>query len=174
MSTFSGSSALMIDVPKSALRPAERKPWPQDDKPKPGARRKWLQPLPPPTQIEPPIVIPRISVRQIVDAACQHFQVSLVEFLSPRRWEVLTDTRCVVGYLACQLTKLSLPTIGYAMGGLDHTTIIHHRARIKKLFAEDADEKPLSDRQRALLDAVEVIRTKLVTEAGHLSSDAPI
>ena len=164
MSTFSGAGGLLIDVPKGAFRPAERKPWPQNDKPNPTVAHKRPQPLPPPAQVEPPIVIPRISVRQIVDAACQHFQVSLIEFLSPRRWEVLTDTRCVVGYLACQLTKLSLPTIGYAMGGLDHTTIIHHRARIKKLFAEDADEKPLSNRQRALLDAVGVIRAKLVPE----------
>ena len=163
MSTISGAGALMIDAPRKNFRPAERKPWPQNDKPNPTVAHKRPQPLPP-AQIEPPIIIPRISVRQIVDAACQHFQVSLIEFLSPRRWEVLTDTRCVVGYLACQLTKLSLPTIGYAMGGLDHTTIIHHRARIKKLFAEDADEKPLSNRQRALLDAVEVIRAKLVPE----------
>ena len=166
MSTFSGAGGLLIDVPKGAFRPAERKPWPQNDKPNPTVTHKRPQPLPPSAQIEPPIVIPRISVRQIVDAACMHFQVSLVEFMSPRRWEVLTDTRCVVGYLACQLTKLSLPTIGNVIG-LDHTTIIHHRDRIKKLFAADADEKPLTHRQRALLDAVAVIRAKLVAETAQ-------
>ena len=44
--------------------------------------------------------------------------------------------RQIAMYLTRELTDLSLPKIGQAFGGRDHTTVIHANTKIRKLMHE--------------------------------------
>jgi chromosomal replication initiator protein len=53
--------------------------------------------------------------------------------------------------LAKELTNHSLPEIGDAFGGRDHTTVLHACRKIKELQEEDADmREDLKNLQRSL------------------------
>jgi chromosomal replication initiator protein len=49
---------------------------------------------------------------------------------------VLVNARQVAMYLCRELTDMSLPRIGQAFGGRDHTTVMHANKKIRKQMAE--------------------------------------
>jgi chromosomal replication initiator protein len=49
---------------------------------------------------------------------------------------VLVTARQIAMYLCRELTDLSLPKIGQAFGGRDHTTVMHANRKIRELMAE--------------------------------------
>jgi hypothetical protein len=59
--------------------------------------------------------------------------VPVDEILSKRRTAPVVLSRQKAAYLACKLTLRSLPEIGKAISGRDHTTILHARRKIQKL-----------------------------------------
>ena len=71
---------------------------------------------------------PTIDVIQ--DAACSHFGLTRDELLSRSRTERVMWPRQAAMYLAKELTEHSLPTIGRAFGGRDHTTVLHAWRRV--------------------------------------------
>jgi chromosomal replication initiator protein len=52
------------------------------------------------------------------------------------RSRVLVNARQVAMYLCRELTDMSLPRIGQAFGGRDHTTVMHADRKIRSLMAE--------------------------------------
>ncbi|MDA3022540.1 MAG: chromosomal replication initiation protein DnaA, partial [Actinomycetota bacterium] len=52
------------------------------------------------------------------------------------RSRVLVTARQIAMYLCRELTDLSLPKIGQAFGGRDHTTVMHADRKIRHLMAE--------------------------------------
>ena len=66
----------------------------------------------------------------IQDAACFHFGLTRDELLSRSRTERVMWPRQASMYLAKELTEHSLPTIGRAFGGRDHTTVLHACRRV--------------------------------------------
>ena len=87
----------------------------------------------------------RLTMEEIQKRVAEHFKIRLSDMSSARRSRVVARPRQVAMYLSKQLTSRSLPEIGQAFGGRDHTTVIHAVRRVEELvksdngFAEDVE-----------------------------------
>lgn len=72
-----------------------------------------------------------ISIKQIQEAVCDVFGVSMAEMKSPRRHQGIARPRHLAMYLARKLTFRSLSEIGMAFNR-DHTSIMHGVEMIEK------------------------------------------
>ncbi len=79
------------------------------------------------------------TVRDIQEATCAAFGVSMDQLLSSSRAEAVAWPRSVAMYLARELTGDSLPAIGTAFGGRSHTTVLHAWRRTGARIKADAD-----------------------------------
>ena len=79
---------------------------------------------------------PEITAAQIMAAAASYFGVTVDELCGSSRSRVLVTARQIAMYLCRELTDLSLPKIGQAFGGRDHTTVMHADRKIRQLMAE--------------------------------------
>jgi chromosomal replication initiator protein len=79
---------------------------------------------------------PEINADQIMAATADYFGVSLEDLRGHSRSRVLVNARQVAMYLCRELTDLSLPRIGQAFGGRDHTTVMHADRKIRQQMAE--------------------------------------
>jgi hypothetical protein len=109
-----------------------------------------------------------ISVRAIVEAVCEESGYSRAVLLSDRRHAPIVRARQIAMWLAARHTRQSLAGVGRAMGGRDHTTVIHSIERIDALCAENrdfADRVATLDRQIALarqaLDLMQVVEADI-------------
>lgn len=73
-------------------------------------------------------------IREIQDAACQYFDVSIDDMLSGRRTTAISYPRQVAMYLCRKLTPHGFAEIGRRFGGRDHTTVIHAVQKITGLY----------------------------------------
>jgi chromosomal replication initiator protein len=79
---------------------------------------------------------PEITADQIMASTSEYFGVSLDDLRGHSRSRVLVNARQVAMYLCRELTDLSLPRIGQAFGGRDHTTVMHADRKIRQHMAE--------------------------------------
>lgn len=79
---------------------------------------------------------PEITAAQIMAASAQYFGVTVDDLCGSSRSRVLVTARQIAMYLCRELTDLSLPKIGQAFGGRDHTTVMHADRKIRHLMAE--------------------------------------
>ena len=84
----------------------------------------------------PSDVGPEITAAQIMGACASYFGVSIEELCGVSRSRTLVTARQISMYLCRELTDLSLPKIGQAFGGRDHTTVMHADRKIRELMAE--------------------------------------
>ena len=77
------------------------------------------------------------TVREIQEQTCEAFGVSLDQLLSTSRAAPVTWPRQVAMYLARELTDQTLPAIGKAFGGRNHTTVMHACRRTAERIAAD-------------------------------------
>ena len=80
----------------------------------------------------------QISMSNIQRTVAEYYKIKNSDMLSKRRNRNIARPRQMAMYLAKQLTNHSLPEIGEAFGGRDHTTVLHACRRIKKLMEEGA------------------------------------
>ncbi len=78
-----------------------------------------------------------VTIESIQRTVADYYKVRLSDLLSPRRSRSIARPRQVAMALAKELTSHSLPEIGAAFGGRDHTTVLHACKRIKELRDED-------------------------------------
>jgi chromosomal replication initiator protein len=78
-----------------------------------------------------------ITVPNIQKIVADYYQVRLQDLLSKRRVRSLARPRQIAMSLSKELTEHSLPEIGDAFGGRDHTTVLHACRTIKKLCETD-------------------------------------
>ena len=76
----------------------------------------------------------RPTIRQIQDATCEAFSIKRVDMLSARREKHINRPRLAGMALAKHLTLCSLPIIGRAFGGRDHTTVLHACRRVEPVI----------------------------------------
>ena len=79
---------------------------------------------------------PEITAAQIMNSTAAYFGVTVDDLCGTSRSRVLVTARQIAMYLCRELTDLSLPKIGQAFGGRDHTTVMHADRKIRQLMAE--------------------------------------
>jgi chromosomal replication initiator protein len=84
-----------------------------------------------------------ITVENIQKTVADYYKVRVADLLSKRRSRSVARPRQVAMALAKELTTHSLPEIGDAFGGRDHTTVMHACKRIKDL--RDIEQRMLED-----------------------------
>jgi len=79
---------------------------------------------------------PEITSSIIMMQTATYFGVTVDDLCGSSRSRVLVTARQIAMYLCRELTDLSLPKIGQAFGGRDHTTVMHADRKIRQLMAE--------------------------------------
>jgi chromosomal replication initiator protein len=78
-----------------------------------------------------------VSIENIQKTVAEYFKIRIADLLSKSRKQSVTRPRQIAMTLARELTSHSLPEIGDAFSGRDHTTVINACKRIKELRASD-------------------------------------
>ena len=81
----------------------------------------------------------QISVENIQKTVADYYKIKVSEMYSKNRTRNVARPRQVAMALAKELTQLSLPDIGDAFGGRDHTTVLHACRKITALKATSGD-----------------------------------
>ncbi len=79
-----------------------------------------------------------VTIENIQKTVAEYFKIRVADLLSKRRSRSIARPRQVAMALAKELTRHSLPEIGDAFGGRDHTTVLHACRRIKVLREEES------------------------------------
>ncbi|MAY72740.1 MAG: chromosomal replication initiator protein DnaA [Halomonas sp.] len=81
----------------------------------------------------------QVGVDNIQRTVAEYYKIKLADLLSKRRSRSVARPRQVAMALAKELTNHSLPEIGDAFGGRDHTTVLHACRKVQALKEESAD-----------------------------------
>jgi chromosomal replication initiator protein len=74
-----------------------------------------------------------VSIENIQKTVADYFKLRVADLLSKKRSRSIARPRQIAMALAKELTNHSLPEIGDAFGGRDHTTVLHGCRRIEML-----------------------------------------
>lgn len=80
-----------------------------------------------------------VTIDNIQRVVSEYYKVKMSELLSKRRTRSVARPRQVAMALAKELTNHSLPEIGEAFGGRDHTTVLHACRKVKELQETSRD-----------------------------------
>ncbi len=81
----------------------------------------------------------RVSIENIQRVVAEYYAVKKSDMVSKRRSRSVARPRQVAMALAKELTTRSLPEIGQAFGGRDHTTVLHGCRKVAELMKTDAE-----------------------------------
>jgi len=81
----------------------------------------------------------QVSMDNIQRTVAEYYNIKISDILSKRRNRSIARPRQVAMALAKELTNHSLPEIGEAFGGRDHTTVLHACRKIAELRESNAD-----------------------------------
>jgi chromosomal replication initiator protein len=81
----------------------------------------------------------QVSIDNIQKTVASYYKIKIADLLSKRRSRSVARPRQLAMALAKELTNHSLPEIGDAFGGRDHTTVLHACRKIKELREADRD-----------------------------------
>ena len=93
----------------------------------------------------------KITPDLIIQVVAEHYNLTTLDILSQRRSKEIVYPRQIAMYLCRNMTEAPLQEIGKAMGGRDHTTIIHGIEKITK----DIEKTP------TLQNTVDILKKKL-------------
>ncbi len=82
-----------------------------------------------------------VSITNIQKTVAEYFQLRMADLLSQKRTRSLARPRQLAMCLAKELTEHSLPEIGDAFAGRDHTTVLHACRVIRELLNTDGKMK---------------------------------
>lgn len=81
----------------------------------------------------------QISIEMIQKTVAEYYKIKLADMYSKRKPAKIAVPRQIAMYLAKELTQKSLPEIGDAFGGKDHTTVLYAVRKITELRAHDTE-----------------------------------
>lgn len=84
-----------------------------------------------------------VSVEMIQKEVADHYRLSVSELKAKKRNKNILLPRQLAMHLTRKMTNLSLPEIGQAFGGKDHTTVLHSCRKIEQDISNDGDLKIL-------------------------------
>ncbi len=79
----------------------------------------------------------QVSIENIQKTVADFYRIKLIDLLSKKRTRIIARPRQMAMCLARELTQLSLPEIGNAFGGRDHSTVLHACKTIEQLKNND-------------------------------------
>lgn len=79
----------------------------------------------------------KVTIENIQKTVADYYKIAVADLLSSRRTRSITRPRQLAMSLSKQLTRHSLPEIGSAFGGRDHTTVLHACRKIEELKQQD-------------------------------------
>ena len=82
-----------------------------------------------------------VTIDNIQKTVAEYYKIKMADMLSKRRSRSVARPRQMAMALAKELTNHSLPEIGDAFGGRDHTTVLHACRKIEQLREESHDIK---------------------------------
>jgi chromosomal replication initiator protein len=85
------------------------------------------------------VQVRQVSVENIQRVVADYYKIKVSEMYSKKRSRTIARPRQVAMALAKELTHLSLPDIGDAFGGRDHTTVLHACRKIAELRTSNAE-----------------------------------
>ncbi|WP_283745977.1 chromosomal replication initiator protein DnaA [Sideroxydans sp. CL21] len=80
----------------------------------------------------------QVSIENIQKTVADFYRIKIIELLSKKRTRIIARPRQIAMTLARELTQLSLPEIGNAFGGRDHSTVLHACKTIESLRNTDS------------------------------------
>ena len=80
----------------------------------------------------------QITLENIKKTTAEYYKIRVSDLLSKRRSRSVTRPRQIAMSLAKEFTNHSLPEIGDAFGGRDHTTVLHACRKVAELRKEEA------------------------------------
>ena len=84
-----------------------------------------------------------VTMENIQKTVADYFKIRVADLLSQRRNRSIARPRQMAMMLSKELTQHSLPEIGDAFGGRDHTTVMHACKRIREL--QDTEQRVRED-----------------------------
>ena len=78
-----------------------------------------------------------ITIEHIKNVVCEHMKLDMAKFNSPKRTREIAQARQIAMYLSKQHTKAPLTSIGAAIGGKNHATVLHACKAISNLIETD-------------------------------------
>ena len=78
-----------------------------------------------------------ITIDHIIEVVCSYLSLDAERFNSAERTREIAQARQIAMYLAKQHTKAPLATIGAAIGGRNHATVLHSCKAISNLLETD-------------------------------------
>ena len=79
----------------------------------------------------------KITIEKIQHYIADAYSITIDDILSKKRTQAIAFPRQIAMYLSRELTEHSLPKIGDAFGGRDHTTVIHAHRKISQQIEKD-------------------------------------
>lgn len=80
-----------------------------------------------------------VTIENIIKTVAEYYKLRVADLLSKRRNRSIARPRQMAMALAKELTPRSLPEIGDAFGGRDHTTVLHACRNIKSLIEKESN-----------------------------------
>ncbi|MBK7135654.1 MAG: chromosomal replication initiator protein DnaA [Rhodocyclales bacterium] len=80
----------------------------------------------------------QITFESIQKTVAEYYKIKISDMHSKKRTRIVARPRQIAMWLAKELTPASLPAIGEAFGGRDHTTVLHACRTISDLRLKDA------------------------------------
>jgi chromosomal replication initiator protein len=97
-----------------------------------------------------------IPLSAVLEVTARYYGLTVEDLASRKRTKVIAQARQLAMYLAREETETSLPQIGQALGGRDHSTVVHGCTRIASLLASDpALAQDIAAIRRMLRDGVD-------------------
>ena len=78
-----------------------------------------------------------VTPQLIMDVVAEHYNISVSDIISKKKNKEIANPRQICMYLSRKYTDYSLQNIGKALGGRDHTTIIHGTKKIASELKTD-------------------------------------
>ena len=79
----------------------------------------------------------QVTIDNIQKTVANYFKIRVADLISAKRTRTIARPRQIAMALAKELTKHSLPEIGSAFGGRDHSTVIHATRKVDALRNSD-------------------------------------
>ncbi|MGH8559339.1 MAG: chromosomal replication initiator protein DnaA [Methylococcales bacterium] len=80
-----------------------------------------------------------VNIENIIKITADYYKIRVADLVSSKRSRSITRPRQIAMALSKELTNQSLPEIGRAFGGKDHTTVLHACKKIAELRTSNAE-----------------------------------